>query len=406
MSRPRVHAREQIPTIRKRDDGMWHAYVTMGRLASGKTKRQHVKRRTKAEAAREVTRLMEARKEDLTTLQPHLRTLTDWIEEWLTVRLPNRSRSPKTIYNYRSCLTRHVIPRLGDRLLVDLTSDDLDACYAELTKAGVPLQALNSVHRALRSCLGDAVTKKLLVSNPAGSVSLPRPDETEIDPLTRDEVNRILTQARLQRNGARWGVALMLGLRQGEALGLQWGDVDFETGLVVVRRGLRREAGEHGCLKDGVVTCDFKQGAKCPDRLAGGGLVTRATKTRRSRVVQMPSPLLADLRRHREVQDAERLAADDLWVEGDWVFATPFGDPIDPRRDWGEWKTLLETVEVRERRVHDARHTLATFMLDAGIPVLQIMAHFGWTSPRMVDRYTHPGQATAAQVAARMEGVF
>ena len=82
--------------------------------------------------------------------------------------------------------------------------------------------------------------------------------------------------------------------------------------------------------------------------------------------MSIPPPLVRALLEHRQAQDEERNRAANLWQNDGWVFAQPTGKPIDPRADYGEWKALLADAGVREARLHDARHTAATFLLVLG----------------------------------------
>ena len=102
------------------------------------------------------------------------------------------------------------------------------------------------------------------VRNPATLAKAPRLVELEVEPYTVDEVRLLLKAAMGGRNGARWAIALALGLRQGEALGLNWSDVDLDAGTLIVRRGRLRPRWRHGC--DG--TCGRKFGGHCPQRIA------------------------------------------------------------------------------------------------------------------------------------------
>jgi integrase len=72
--------------------------------------------------------------------------------------------------------------------------------------------------------------------------------------------------------------------------------------------------------------------------------------------------------RHKQTQDAERTAARQLWKEGGWVFTKPTGEPLNPNTDYHEWKKLLWAAQVREGRLHDARHTAATVLLLSAYP--------------------------------------
>lgn len=157
---------------------------------------------------------------------------------------------------------------------------------------------------------------------------------------------------------------LVLGLRQGEALGLKWSDVDLDAGVLVVRRARLRPRWRPGC--DG--KCGHQQGGRCPQRITDR-TETAATKSRAGRrTIGLPDQLVMLLRRHRASQAAEREAAAQLWNEDEGLFATPTGAPINPRTDYAEWKRLLTAAGVRDARLHDARHTAATVSSDSGRP--------------------------------------
>ena len=113
----------------------------------------------------------------------------------------------------------------------------------------------------------------------------PIPKRAESSPLTADEARLVLAAASQMRNAARWTVALALGLRQSEALGLQWSDIDLELGTLSVRRGLHRVRGQ--------------------------GLVFEEPKSARSRrALAFPTQLVEGLRLHRAEQLKERLLAE------------------------------------------------------------------------------------------------
>ncbi|WP_020661060.1 tyrosine-type recombinase/integrase [Amycolatopsis benzoatilytica] len=92
---------------------------------------------------------------------------------------------------------------------------------------------------------------------------------------------------------------------------------------------------------------------------------------------------------HKAAQDAEREFAGTLWQEGGWVFAQPTGRPIDPRVDHDEWKSLLAEAQVRDARLHDARHTAATMLLVLKVPLPAIMEIMGWGDAAVAKRYVH-----------------
>ncbi|MDQ5855397.1 MAG: tyrosine-type recombinase/integrase [Actinomycetota bacterium] len=94
------------------------------------------------------------------------------------------------------------------------------------------------------------------------------------------------------------------------------------------------------------------------------------------------------------------------WKEGGWIFTQPNGRPIDPRRDWGEWKTVLSEAGVRDARLHDARHTAATVLLLLGVQDRAVMDFMGWSSASMKLRYMHVTEGLHRDVADQLNGYF
>jgi len=214
-------------------------------------------------------------------------------------------------------------------------------------------------------------------------------------------VRRLLDTAGRRRNGARWAVALALGLRQGEALGLRWPDIDLDARRMVIRRSRQRPDWVHGCGG----TCGRRAGS-CPQRQNPRGVVSETKSRAGRRVIGLPLQLVQLLREHRAAQDEERITACQLWHEGDWVFATRLGEPIIPATDYHQWKKLLRDSGVREVRLHDARHTAATVLLLMGVPDRAVMSLMGWSHSAMAARYQHLTAAIHADIAERLGGVI
>jgi integrase len=232
------------------------------------------------------------------------------------------------------------------------------------------------------------------------ALALPGPDE-EAEPYTVAEVQRLLMLVTERRNGARWIVALALGLRQGEALGLKWQHVDLDNGVVRIRRNRLRPKYAHGCGG----TCGRKAGY-CPERK-----LTRAdsgpTKSRVGRrVVGLPEPLTLLLQVHRNAQEAERETARQLWHDDGGVFAKPDAEPLNPNTDYHEWKALIEEAGLPERRLHDARHTAATVLAILAVPTPTVMAIMGWSSAAMAARYQHVIDTVRKGVADQVGGLL
>lgn len=280
-----------------------------------------------------VRRLEEQRDAGIVLVGGRAMTVEQWITLWLDTIASRRIR-PSTAAGYRSCLKRIVV-QLGHHRLDRLQPEHLEAFYAELEKEGLASTTVLMHHRVLSRALKVALQRGRIARNVATLVDAPTPRRADIAPLTVDEARRLLKAALWLDNGARWSVALALGLRQGEALGLQWPDLNLDAGTVMIRRALQRQTGK--------------------------GLVLVEPKSRAGRrTIMLPEPLRQLLVAHREWQDGQRAAAEEAWEEHGFVFAQPNGRPIDARHDWLNWKALFAAAEVRDARLHDARHTAAT----------------------------------------------
>jgi integrase len=217
--------------------------------------------------------------------------------------------------------------------------------------------------------------------------------------LTLDEALRIIRLAATQRNGTSWSVALALGLRQGEALGLRWQHVDLEAGTLAVRWQLQRFAWQHGCAdpdicakrrhRDDCPPGCTRHARSCPQRTGGGLHLTEVKSDKSRRTIALPSPLVTALKAHRATQLHERMTAGPAWREGDFVWCQPNGRPIGNHADWDEWNALLKTAGIRRVRVHDARHTAATLLLAQGVDQRVVMEILGHSQISMTSRYAH-----------------
>lgn len=139
----------------------------------------------------------------------------------------------------------------------------------------------------------------------------------------------------------------------------------------------------------------------------GGGLVEVDVKSKAGRrTISLPDELFELILRHRNIQNNERERAANEWHEEGWMFAQPNGRPLDPRRDLDEWKSLLSEANVREARLHNARHTAATVLLILGVPDRTVMDLMGWSNISMKQRYMHVTDELRRDVADRINGYF
>jgi integrase len=396
-------------TIYKGSDGYWHGRVTIGELDNGKPNRPHTMSKDRAKVVERVEELEKIRDEGLVYKPGENWTVAEWLTFWLE-SIATPFVGFETASGYRVAVTRHLIPAVGHHKLRKLRPEHLERLYLKMletpTRAGTltkPATA-HQVHRTVRTSLNEAVRRGHLGKNPALVAKAPQIDDEEIEPYTVDEVKRLLETALSRRNGTRWAIALALGLRQGEVLGLKWEDVNIEFATLRVRRNRIRPKYRHGC--DERTPCGRKYPGYCPARIAIRP-ATGKTKSRAGRrTVGLPAELCALLEAHRTQQDAEKAIASQLWVDGGWLFADETGHALNPRTDWDHWKQLLADAGVRDARLHDARHTAATVLLLLGVTDRAMTGIMGWSNAAMAGRYAHIVAPLRQDIAKRVGGLI
>lgn len=426
-------------------DGYWHGWVTIGIKADGSPDRRHRMGQTEAEVTRKVQELERQRNSGAASKPGRVPTVAEWMAEYLDViceRLVLSDKmAPRTLADYRSKTQNWIVPLLGKHRLNRLTPEHLDTAYTTMLREGLSPSTVLKIHRILSRALKIAVRRDRIPRNVATLIDAPSAPEQETDALTREEARRILKAAATRRNGARWSVALALGIRQGEALGLRWSHVNLETGEIRAWFRIQRSPWEHGCTdqhacgqrwhrkpckpncrqhqhQPGCKPSCTRRGHvcvkrpcrpgctghadKCPKR-SGGGLVFRRRKGKSKLTLQCPAALLELLREHRRNQAKERLRLGDAWTDHDLVFTTRHGGPIERTEDWRMWKDVLRAAGVRDARVHDARHTAATLLIEQGVHIRVVQEVLGHTRVTTTERYTHVATMQMKDASDRMD---
>jgi len=376
MAPPRRSAAGES-TIYRDAAGRWHGQVSVGRKPGGGRDRRHVSATRRADVVAKVRALERSRDEGVVTT-PGRATVAGWLTHWLD-NIAARKVRPSTVDGYESLIRVRITPALGHHRLDRLQPEHLEAFYVASAADGLSPATVLKMHRIISRALVVAVQRGKVARNVATLVDAPSLVRREVRPLTADDARQLLATARGQRNAARWTVALSLGLRQGEALGLPWDAVDLEAGTLTVRQALQRRRGA------GLVIVEPKSSAG-------------------RRTITLPYSLRDALRGQRVEQAAERLAAGSQWHDHGLVFAQVNGKPVDPSSDYKAWKSLLRSAGVRDARLHDARHTAASLLLLQGVPARVAMDILGHSAISLtLNTYSHVVPELARDAAERME---
>jgi integrase len=362
-------------SIYKLANGRWQGAVDLG-WKDGQRIRKRVTRKTRREVVLEMRELVA--KAERGQLRPERApTLAEWLDTYVAEVAQGRVR-PSTLVSYQSHIAHHLKPGLGRHRIDQLRPQHIAAFYRDRLRTLSPA-SVRRIHAVLRRALTVAVRWGLITTNPAIMVDPPPMSSTEPQPYSLAEARAFLTAAATDRLSARWVLALSLGLRQGEALGLQWDDIDFPRGRLQVRRALRLQP--------------------------GGELALVKTKTLRSnRTLPMPGPLSSALQAHRASQADELTRAADLWRDSDLVFTTAIGTPVHPRNDYRAFQRIIKNAGLRRIRLHDLRHTAASVLLAQGVPARVVMEILGYSQISVtLNTYTHVDTSLTQEAADRME---
>lgn len=341
----------------------WYIYYYIGKDTSGKWKRKwEGSWATKREAERVLSaRISELestfeRKTDSSLMSVYLR---HWLESYCTPRL-----APNTVRGYKVNVEKHIIPYIGTIPLNKLQPKDLQALYDKLRAAGLSSTSARYVHNNLRKALGQAVKAQLIPRNPADLVDPPKVDRYEARTLTPDQAQKLIVASDGTEIHLPVLLALTLGLRRGEALGLQWEDVDLVSKTVTVRH-----------------SAGFSK----------GGLTLGTTKTKNSRRTLMVPEVLQEALEaalEKQAQEAERFGPG--YNPYGLVCCRLDGSPLTSGVLHHQYHALLDQLGLPSIRFHDLRHTNATLMLRNAVPAKIVSAMLGHSSIGItMDTYSH-----------------
>ncbi|WP_243123826.1 tyrosine-type recombinase/integrase [Thermaerobacter sp. FW80] len=378
---PKRRGHNEGSIYQRKSDNKWVAAVTVY-TGDGRRRRKTRVCRTRAEAKKALQELLADLRAGRLAAGASV-TTGDYLATWLDS--VKHGLRPRTLESYSYIVRHHLSPEIGRIKLERLTPAHVQDLLDRKLAAGLSPRTVRYIFTVLNAALGRAVKFGILTRNPCDVVEAPKVERKEMQALTPAQAARFLAAAREDRFHALFVLAVTCGLRQGELLGLRWEDVDFDAATLTVQRQLQWDR-------------------------AGKRFVLAQTKTGRGRQVPLPPVAVDALRRHRARQAQERLLVGSAWCNdyGALVFTTAVGTPVRPenlvRR---HFKPVLERAGLAPIPFHALRHTCATLMLQAGIPMKVVQSVLGHASiSTTADIYMHVDANFLATAAARVEDLL
>jgi len=315
---------------------------------------------------------------------PSKQTVRRYLETWLENKRATVER--KTYQEYAKKLELYVMGTIGAYKITELAAEQIQGVYTGMADRGLSAQTIQHVHSVLRQALTYAVRSGVIVRNPALVVQLPKLAKPVRRHLTVEQANVLLDYCAGSWLHMPVLLALGLGLRRGEAVGLQWGDVDLQHGSVTIRRSATS------------IT---------------GGLDIKGTKTDRERSLRIPSLLIDALQAAKAARVEFLLSLGEHLKPYDWVCAWEDGSILAPDTITMTFRIAQnalnrEAVARGERpvidppvRYQDLRRTCGTWLHQKGVAlavIQQVLGHSNITTTMRYLDITDEMQAVAADV--------
>ena len=343
--------------------GKYVVRVPIGTYGSGKTKYVSRNVDSRSEAVSLKRQLLNKRDNKQLATGPR-QTFKDYALYYLEFDAPTECK-PTTINDYHGHLRRYIFPYIGGKPIADITSVHLEQLLTTMRKK-YAAKTVNTIRGVLSTVFSSAERHEIIMINPAkrtkpAKVGMMDKSKKQ-PPWTLEEIQAVLKVGQGSFMNAWISFTLATGMRLGETLGLQWQDIDLETGDLYVQRTLR-------------ITSDYKSDS------GKNELVFNTPKTPDShRMMRIHSHTLDQLQLMKASQELAKLELGNAWVNSGCIFANRDGSPMMPTSFRSRYKKFLQQNNIRYITPHDIRHTFAVRLIENGASLQQVQQALGHSS--------------------------
>ncbi|MCI2047833.1 MAG: site-specific integrase [Faecalibacterium sp.] len=371
-------------SIKHRADGRWEARYVLGHdPATGKAIRKSVYGSTQQDVRRVLAAAVQMI--DTHTYKEQAKTTVGaWLDFWYKTYCDGILKR-YTLMSYESIIRLHLKPALAAIRLCDLTTDDIQKLVQKLQRQGKSPKTVKNVCGCLSAAIEQAKGDGRIMSNPCEYVKYPKAAQKEVQPLTVEQMTALLNAAAGDSYEDVFFICLFCGLRKGEALGLSWRQVDFESNHIIVDQQLQHTT-----------------------QNLGGYYIMAGTKNGKARMRDVPPFIMDRLHAVKQRQLLDQLKAGRAWAN-EWglVFTDALGGHLHHMTMQKHFKRVATAAGVPDARVHDLRHSFATLSLANGDDVKTVQANLGHaTAAFTLQRYIHTSEQMKKDSAQRLQDFY
>jgi integrase len=363
-------------SIYQRPDGQWCGMATVGYTETGKRVRRAVYGKTRGEAYDKLRKLQNDKAAGVVLTDGARITVGEYLGRWLA-NAAKPSIRHSTYVGYEAIVRNHILPKLGGVQIGKLTPIHVQGVYGQMVNEGRGPHLIRQVHAVLHRALKQAMKWGLVARNVSDAVDVPRVPKGEFTAPTVGQVQALLKAAVGDDLEALYVVAVYGGLRWGELAGLQWSDVKFDEGYILIRRS--------ATTINGTITI---------------GDPKSATSRRR---VDLPEAAMTALANHRRKAMSAGLAG------CEWVFPNGAGTPLNQQNHRKRsWAPLVKAAGLPSTtRFHDLRHFHVTLLIATGTDIKTVQSRVGHSQiATTLDVYGHLMAGAQRDAADRLQAVL
>ena len=294
----------------------------------------------------------------------------EWLEKWLAYYVRPYVKE-RTYQKYKSQVNLHIIPKIGERDMADLSAVMLQEFIVSLSEKGMSANSVNGVITVLKSSLKRAEMLNLVEKQYTACIQRPKSREKQVECFSKAEQRKIEAYIFEKNKLKLLGIILCLytGLRIGELMALEWSDIDLQKGMIKICKSC------HDSWKNGEYV-----------------KVIDTPKTQSSeRIIPLPKQLIIHLKGWRKQANGNYI------ISGE----RRHGAPV--RSYQKTFETILKRLDIPHKGFHSLRHTFATRALECGMDVKTLSELLGHKNPTItLKRYAHSMLEHKAEMMNRL----